>query len=45
MTDYQTRALMLMFKLNADAMNYTPLSWRGRRAARWIPVLRAIVEG
>ena len=39
------RALMLLLRLNADRMNYTPLSHRGRRAARLIPLLRAIVEG
>ncbi len=37
----QTRALMLFFRLNADAMNYTPLSRRGLRAARLMPLIRA----
>ena len=38
--DYRTRALMLYLRLNADAMTYTPLSHRGRRAARLMPRLR-----
>lgn len=36
-----TKALMLFFKLNADSMNYTPLSHRGRRASRLMPLIRA----
>ena len=39
------RALMLLLRLNADQMNYTPLSHRGQRAARLIPLLRKIAEG
>jgi len=39
-SDYQTRALMLYLRLSADAINYTPLSYRGRRAARLMPRLR-----
>jgi len=35
------KALMLYFKLNADAMNYTLLSHRGQRAARLMPLIRA----
>ena len=35
------RALRLYFRLNADAMNYTPGSFRGRRAARLMPLIRA----
>ena len=39
------RALMLLLQLNADRMNYTPLSHRGQRAARLIPLLREIMGG
>lgn len=35
---------MLFFRLNADAMNYTPLSFRGQRAARLMPRLRQLLE-
>lgn len=35
------KALMLFLKLNADAMHYTPLSHRGRRAAHLMPLIRA----
>ena len=35
------KALLLFFKLNADAINYTPLSHRGMRAARLMPLIRA----
>ena len=35
------KALMLFFKLNADSMLYTPLSHRGMRAARLMPLIRA----
>ena len=35
------KALMLYFRLNADRMNYTPLSRRGRRAARLMSLIRA----
>lgn len=35
------RALRLYFRLNADAMNYTPNSHRGSRAARLMPLIRA----
>lgn len=35
------KALMLYFKLNADAMNYTPLSHRGTRAAKLMPLIKA----
>lgn len=35
------KALMLYFKLNADAMNYTPRSHRGTRAARLMPLIKA----
>jgi hypothetical protein len=38
------RALMLMLRLNADAMTYTPLSQRGQRAARLMPKLRAMLS-
>lgn len=31
---YQTRALMLFLRLNQQAVLYTPLSHRGRRAHR-----------
>lgn len=41
--DRATRALMLMLRLNADAMNYTPRSHRGQRAARLLPKLKAIL--
>lgn len=36
-----TKAIMLYLKLNADAMNYTPLSFRGLRAARLMPLIEA----
>jgi len=40
--DTQTaKALMLYFRLNADRMNYTPGSFRGRRAARLMPLIHA----
>jgi hypothetical protein len=35
------KAIRLYFRLNADAMNYTPLSHRGRRAARLMPMILA----
>jgi hypothetical protein len=35
------KALMLYLRLNADAMNYTPRSHRGQRAARLMPLIRA----
>jgi hypothetical protein len=35
------KALMLYFRLNADRMNYTPRSHRGRRASRLMPLIRA----
>lgn len=35
------RALMLYLHLNGDAMNYTPGSFRGRRAARLMPLIHA----
>lgn len=38
------RALMLLLRLNADAMNYTPRSHRGQRAERLMPKLQAILE-
>ena len=38
---YQTRALMLVLRLNKDAMLYTPLSFKGQRAARLIPLIRS----
>jgi hypothetical protein len=31
---YRTRALMLFLRLNQQSLLYTPLSMRGRRAAR-----------
>lgn len=37
------RALMLLLRLNADAMNYTGRSHRGRRAAHLMPKLRAML--
>jgi hypothetical protein len=37
----EVRALALYFRLNADAMNYTPRSHRGQRAARLMPLIRA----
>lgn len=43
--DYTARVLMLFFRLNANQMNYTPLSFRGRRAARLLPKLKQILEG
>jgi len=41
MNSTQIRALFLYFRLNADAMSYTPLSHRGQRAARLMPLIRA----
>lgn len=38
------RALTLFFRLNADLMNYTPLSHRARRAARLMPLLVAAMD-
>jgi hypothetical protein len=35
------KALMLYLRLNADAMNYTPLSHYGRRARRLMPLIKA----
>lgn len=35
----QVRAVMLYFRLNADALLYTPLSHRGSRAARLLSLL------
>jgi hypothetical protein len=35
------KALRLFFRLNADAMLYTPLSEKGLRAARLMPLIRA----
>lgn len=40
MKDRVAHALMLYFRLNADAMNYTPKSHRGMRAARLMPMIR-----
>jgi hypothetical protein len=37
------RALRLFFRLNADLINYTPLSHRARRAARILPRLCAVI--
>lgn len=37
----RARATALYFRLNADAMNYTPRSHRGMRAARLMPLIRA----
>ena len=37
------RALTLLLRLNADALNYTPRSHRGRRAARLMPKLWAML--
>ena len=34
-------ALHLYFRLNADAMNYTPGSHRGKRAAKLMPLIKA----
>lgn len=39
------RLIALFFRLNADAMNYTPRSHRGARAARLLPLLRAAING
>jgi hypothetical protein len=38
------KLIRLYFQLNADAMNYTPLSHRGMRAARLMPIVRARIE-
>jgi hypothetical protein len=40
-TNTTGRALRLYFRLNADAINYTPRSFRGLRAARLIPLILA----
>jgi hypothetical protein len=38
------RAMNLFFRLNADMLNYTPLSHRAQRAARIMPRLVAAME-
>jgi hypothetical protein len=38
------RALLLFFRLNADLMNYTPLSHKAQRAARIMPRLVKAME-
>jgi hypothetical protein len=38
------RALLLFFRLNADSINYTPRSHRGRRAARLMPRMIEAME-
>lgn len=35
------KAMILFLNLNADAMNYTPMSHRGKRASRLMPLIRA----
>lgn len=42
--NYTARALMLLLRLNADRMNYTPRSHKGRRAARLIPALERTLK-
>jgi hypothetical protein len=37
------RRMCLFFRLNADAMNYTPRSHRGARATRLLPIVRAAI--
>ncbi|HEY6456024.1 MAG TPA: hypothetical protein VIY90_12170 [Steroidobacteraceae bacterium] len=37
------RALMLLLRLNADVMNYPPLSHRGQRTARLMSKLRTML--
>lgn len=44
-TDRSTRALLLYLRLNAQAMQYTPLSPQGLRAARLMPRLSKILDG
>lgn len=38
------RATCLFFRLNADMMNYTPLSYRARKASRLMVVLVEAME-
>lgn len=42
--NWSGRALRLFFRLNADLLNYTPRSFRARRAARLMPRLVAAME-
>lgn len=42
--NWQGRALSLFFRLNADMLNYVPLSQKARRASRIIPALVEAME-
>ena len=39
--NFNVKAFMLLLVLQADAMNYTPRSHKGARAARLIPLIKA----
>lgn len=43
-SNWDGRALRLFFRLNADLMNYTPLSFRAKRASRIMVRLVTIME-